>query len=186
VTRLTAAVLLTAAVTPFGVAASATVDRAVRAEVAVAGEGSPLDVRRIRVVDGLSPGESYRLPALAIRNHRASRTTYRLVVTADSPRAERRSPRRWLRFVPAAVVIDARRSRAVGAEIELPPDAQPGVYALVLGVRPGERDVARLTFRVEPAERMPAWRRQGAAFGAWVLPAFVGAILVLLLRRIRA
>ena len=71
--RLTAAVLATAAaaITIAGIAVSAAADAAVRAEVAVAGEGHPLDVRRIRIVDGLRPGESYRLPAVGIRNHRA-------------------------------------------------------------------------------------------------------------------
>ena len=48
---------------------SAAADGAVRAEVAVAGRGNPLDVRRIRIVDGLRPGESYRLPTFGVRNH---------------------------------------------------------------------------------------------------------------------
>ena len=61
--RLTAAVLATAAaITIAGNAVSAAVHTAVRAEVAVAGKDYPLDVRRIRIVDGLRPGESYRLP----------------------------------------------------------------------------------------------------------------------------
>jgi hypothetical protein len=186
VTRLTAAVLVTAAVALSGVVASATVDRAVRAEVAIAGDRNPLDVRGIRIIDGLSPGESYRLPAFAIRNRRDRRTTYRLVVSADATQAGRRFPRHWLRLVPAAVVIDARRSRAVGAQLELPPDAEPGVYALVLGVRPGGSEGARLTFRVEPAESTRAWPRPPSKLGTWVLPAVVGAALVFFLLRIRA
>jgi hypothetical protein len=186
VTRLTAAVLATAAVaiTIAGSAVSAAVDGAVRAEVAVAGKGRPLDVRWIRVVDGLSPGESYRLPAFGIRNHRSSRTAYRLVVCAAQ--AERRPPRRWLHFVPAAVVIDAGRSRAVGVRLELPDDAEPGLYAVVLGVRPGSSEGARLTFRIEPAESTRAWPRQAANLAMWVVPALVGAVLVVFLTRVGA
>ena len=179
--RLTAAVLATAAVanTIAGIAVSAAVDRAVRAEVAVAGKGHPLDVRRIRIVDGLSPGESYRLPAFGIRNHRGSRTTYRLVVSAGATQAERRPLRRWLHFVPGAVVIDAGRSRAVGVRLELPDDAAPGMYAVGFGVRPGGSEGARLTFRIEPAESTRPWLRQAENLAMWVAPALVGAILVL-------
>jgi len=64
VRRLTAAVATTAAVVALalvGIEVSAAVSTAVRAEVVVAGEGHPLDVRQIRIVDGLGPGESYRL-----------------------------------------------------------------------------------------------------------------------------
>ena len=183
--RLTAAVMATAAVaiTIAGIAVSAGVDRAVRAEVTVAGKGHPFDVRRIRIVDGLSPGESYRLPAFAIRNHRESRTVYRLVASAGAAQVERRPLRRWLQFVPAAVVIDAGRSRAVGVRLELPDAATPGVYAVALGVRPGGSEGARLTFRIEPAENTRPWRRQSENLAMWVGPALLGAVLIIFVVR---
>jgi hypothetical protein len=185
VRRSTAAVLATAAVaiTITGIAVCADVD-AVRAEVAVAGKEQPLDIRRIWIVDVLRPGESYRLPSFAIRNHRGIRTSYRLVASADATQAERRSPRYWLRFVPRAVVIDAGRSRAVGARLELPDDAEPGVYAVVLGVRPSGSEGARLTFRIEPAESTRAWLRPAADFAMWVVPTLCGAVFVVFLVRI--
>ena len=183
--RLTAAVLATAAVaiTVAGMAVSAAVDRAVRAEVAVAGNRHALDVRRIRIVDGLSPGASYRLPAFGIRNHRGSRTVYRLVVSAGVAQAERRPPRGWLHFVPAAVAIDAGRSRAVGVRLELPHDATPGVYAVVLGVRPGGPGGAHLTFRIEPAERTRAWVPPTADLATWMVTALIGVVVVAFLVR---
>ena len=183
--RSTAAVLAAAAVA-LGVAGSAVsdpVDGAVRAEVAVAGNRHPLDVRLIRILDGLTPGESYRLPAVGIRNHGGRRTSYRLTVAAGAARGERLPPRRWLRFVPAAVVIDAGQSRAVGVRLELPDDATRGVYAVVLGVRPGDRAGARLTFRVDAAEATRAWFRQAAILAMWVAPALTGAMLVVYLVR---
>jgi hypothetical protein len=185
VRRLTAAVLATAAVatTIAGIAVSAAGDSAVRAEVALSGKGHPLDVRRIRIIDGLSPGESYRLPAFGIRNHRGIRTAYRLVLSAGAAQAARRPSRRWLQLVPSAVVIDGGRSRAVGVRLEVPDDAQPGPYAVVLGVRPGGSDGARLTFRIEPAESTGAWIRQAANLAMWVVPALVGAVLVVVLVR---
>ena len=181
--RLTAAVLATAAaIAIVGNAVSAAVQTAVRAEVVVAGEGHPLDVRQIRIADGLRPGESYRLPAFGIRNHRGFRTAYRLVVSGAA-RWERRPPRRWLHFVPAAVVIDAGRSRAVGVRLELPDDAAPGVYAVVVGVRPGRSEGARLTFRIEPAEGTPPWLRQAENLAMWVALALAGAVLVVFVVR---
>jgi hypothetical protein len=179
VRRSTAAALATAAVaiTITGIAVSADV-RAVRADVAAAGKRHPLDVRRIRIVDSLNPGESYRLPAFGIRNHRGSRTAYRLVVSARAARTERRPPRAWLHFVPAAVVIDAERSRAVGVRLELPRDAVPGVYEVVLGVRPGGPEGARLTFRIEPAASTRTSLRHAASLAIWVVPAFLGAAFV--------
>jgi hypothetical protein len=157
---------------------SGSVDKTVRAEVAVAGEGHPLDIRRIRIVDGLSPGESYRLPAFGIRNHRGVRTAYRLVVSADAGQLGRRPPPPWLRFVPPAVVVDHGQSRAVGVRLELPDDAQPGLYAVVLGVRPGGPEGVRLTFRIEPAESKHAWLRWTANLATWVVPTLIAAALV--------
>jgi hypothetical protein len=186
VTRLTAAVLATAAVaiTIAGIAVSAALDEAVRAEVAIAAKGHPLDVARIRIIDGLSPGQSYRLPSFGVRNHRGIRTAYRLVASADAMQPERRPSRRWLRFVPPAVVIDAGRSRAVGVRLELPDDAEPGVYTVLVGVRPGGSEGARLAFRIEPAERERAWLRQPANLAMWVVSAFVGAVLVVVVVRV--
>jgi hypothetical protein len=185
VKRSTAAVLAAAAVaiTITGIALSADVDVAVRAEVAVAGKGHPLDLRRIRIVDDLSPGESYRLPSFAVRNHRGVRAAYRLVVFAGAAQAERRPPQRWLRFVPAAVAIDAGRSRAVGVRLELPRDAEPGVYAAVLGTRPGGPKGVLLTFRIEHAESTRAWLRQAASGAISVVAALIGAALVVSLVR---
>jgi hypothetical protein len=184
--RLTAAVLATAAAIAIaGDAVSASVDAAVRAAVVVAGEGHPLDVWRIRIVDGLRPGESYRLPTFGVRNHGRTRTAYRLVAFPGAAQAERRAPRDWLRFVPAAVVIDAGRSRAV-VRLELPDDAEPGVYAVVLGIRPGDSEGARLTFRIESAEDTHAWLRQAASLAMWVLATLVGAVLVVVLVRVGA
>ena len=83
-------------------------------------------------------------------------------------------------------MIDAGRSRAVGVRLELPDDAEPGVYAVVLGVRPGGSEGARLTFRIEPAESTPAWLRQAADLAMWVSLALVGAVLVVVLVRVGA
>ena len=181
--RLTAAVQATAAVaiTSTGIAVSAAGNGAVRAEMAVAGTGHPVDVRRMRIVDGLRPGESYRLPAFGIRNHRGTRAAYRVVAFAGAQQAERRPPRRWLRFLPGAVVIDPGRSRAIRVRLELPRDAEPGRYAVVLGIRPGGPEGARLTFRIEPAEGTPAWLRETTNLAMWVAPVLIGAALVLFL-----
>ena len=83
-------------------------------------------------------------------------------------------------------MIDAGQSRAVGVRLELPRDAEPGMYAVVLGVRPGGPEGARLTFRIEPAESTRAWLRQAANLAMWVVPALVGAVLVVFLVRVGA
>lgn len=182
--RLTAAVVTTAAVALalVGIEVSAAFDAAVRAEVVVAGEGYPLDVRRIRIVDGLRPGESYRLPTFGIRNSRDFRTAYRLVVSAGAAPGERRPPGRWFRFVPTAVVLEAGRTHAVGVRLELPRDAEPGAYAVVLGSRPGGSEGARLTFRIEPSEGTSALRRQTVSLAMWVVTVLVVVVLAFLIR----
>lgn len=174
--RPTAAVLAAAAaaLVAVGVALSAGPDTAVRAEVVVAGERHPLEVRRIRIVDGLRPGRSYRLPAVTIRNDRGVSTTFRLVVLPGVAR-------RWLRAVPAEVAIDAGRSRAFGLRLELPDDTEPGVYAVVLGARPGGAEGARLTFRVERAET-ERWVRQATSLAMWIVPALAGAALLVVVK----
>lgn len=185
--RLTAAVATTAAVLValVGNAVSAAVHTAVRAEVVLPREGHTLDVRQIRIVDGLRPGESYRLPTFSIRNHRGVRTAYRLVASAGEARGDRRPPQGWLRFVPAAVAIDAGRTHAVGVRLEVPGDAAPGAYAVVLGARPGSSEGARLTFRIVPAESARTWR-VATHPAVWVVPALVGAVLVVFLVRVGA
>jgi len=184
VTRLTAAAALataaavTSAIVGFEVSAAA--DAAVRAEVdvAVAGGAYPLDVRRIRIVDDLSPGASYRLPTIGLRNHRGVRTAYRIVVSGAAPHAARRPPRPWLRYVPAVVVIDPGRSRPIRLRLEVPRDAEPGWYAAVLGARPGGPRGARLTFRIEPSGSAGASLRHVANLPMWaVIPALAGALL---------
>lgn len=169
--RLSAAVMATAAAVAgtfaaFDVSAAT---HAVRAEVVVAREGQPLAVRQIRVVDGLRPGESYRLPVIGIRNQRGLRTTYRLVVAGAA--------RNWLRFVPARVLIDAGRSRTVALRLDPPHEAEPGVYAVTIAVRPGGSGGARLTFSVEPAG-MTGWGRRPAVLTMWIVAAVAGAILL--------
>ena len=185
--RLTAAVMATAAaaVTAAGVAVSAAGDEAVRAEMAVAARERPLDVGRIRIVDALTPGESYRLPSFGVRNHHRVRTAYRLVVSYGAAQRELRPPRRWVHLEPAAAVIDPGRSRAVQLRLEVPRDAEPGEYAVVLGVRPGGRDAARLTFRVEPTDHRD-WVREAPTVALWLVPALLGAGLSVALVRIGA
>jgi hypothetical protein len=70
--------------------------------------------------------------------------------------------------------------------LELPDDAEPGMYAVVLGIRPGGSEGVRLTFRVEPAEGTGAWLRQATSLAMWVVAALVGAVLVVFLARVGA
>jgi hypothetical protein len=173
VTRFTAAVIATAAAAAGTLAVidvSAADDAAVRAEVVLAREGQLLDVRRIRIVDGLLPGRTYRLPAVGIRNRRGRATTYRLVVL-------RGTAHRWLRVVPAQVAIDAGRSRTVALRLDLPHEAEPGVYAVTIAVRPGGSGGARLTFSVEPAGAT-GWARRPAGLMMWIVAAVAGAIFL--------
>lgn len=172
-TTLPAAVLAAAAAAAgafVAIEVPAAASPAVRAEVTIAREGHPLDVRRIRIVDGLLPGRTYRLPAVGIRNRRGRATTYRLVVLPGTAN-------RWLRVVPARLAIDAGRSRTVGLRLQLPHEAEPGVYAVTIGVRPGGSDGARLTFRVEPAGTA-GWTRRPARLAIWIAATVAGAIVL--------
>ena len=171
--RLSAAVLAAAAAAAgafVAIEVSVAANPAVRAEVTIAREGYPLDVRRIRIVDGLLPGRTYRLPAVGIRNRRGRAATYRLVVVPGTAH-------RWLRVVPAQLAIAAGRTRAVGLRLQLPHAAEPGVYAVTIRVRPGRSEGARLTFRVEPAGTA-GWTRRPGGLAIWIAAAVAGAILL--------
>ena len=187
--RLTAAVLATAAVamTIAGIARlNAAVDRAVRAEVAVADEGHPISTSvGYGSSTACSPGESYRLPAVGIRNHRGSRTAYRLVVSAGAAQAEG-APTATLAALRAGRRRDRRRAVACGRRAARAAGRRRTgrVYSIVLGVRPG-RFGRRASDISDRAGREPRARGFDRAenLAMWVLPALVGAVLVVALVR---
>ena len=183
--RLTAAVLATAAVgtTVVGIGSPPLSTRR-------CGPRSPLQGRDIRSTsDGYGSSTAYsrrELPPAGVRRSESPRSPHRLPSRRLRRRGARRTapPRRWLRFVPAAAVIDAGQSRAVAVQLQLPADAEPGVYGVVLGVRPGDSEGARLTFRIEPAESTRAWLRQAANLAIVGDPRVdgSGSLVVLLVR----
>ena len=177
---MVAAALVAAATILAGAGVAA--DAPVRAKMSVADPGRTVDVERILILDTLKPGERYRLPTIGIRNHRGVRGTYRLVVSRRAVAVELRPSQSWLHFVPPSVSIGAGRSRAVGILLELPDDAEPGVYVAVLGVHPGPDEATRLAFSVEPVEPENGLTR-AATIAALLLVASTGTALVLITLR---
>lgn len=166
---------------------------------ATADRGVALDIGRIDVRQDLTPGGSYRLPVLGVRNPGDERTSYRMVV---SPVADERreSPREeWFEFSPAELTLDPGETQAVNARITLPSGADPGDYIALVGpqivaeaagAQVGAAAAARLTFTVEPASLLEAWWLKVKRFFSdntpwtWLVPSLLAfAALVALVGR---
>jgi hypothetical protein len=160
---------------------------------AAAATGVSIDVARIVVSQRLAPGGVYRLPAFGIRNPGSERTVYRLGVTYLQGQTGKRPPAEWFHFTPDTIVLDAGESQAVSARVELPPGADSGDYAALVGAqivpeqsgaRVGAAAAARLTFAVEPSSGLEAWLRRierlfsDQAPWSWFFPVLVASTLL--------
>jgi len=136
------------------------------APAVAASTGVSIDVGKIAVSEVLEPGEEYRLPTFGVRNPGTEPTTYRVVVTyldgqtAASPAAS------WFTFDPGELTVGPGESRAVHTRLTVPPDAEPGEYAALIGpqivsqgsgAQVGAAAAAKLTFKVAESRGLGAW-----------------------------
>jgi hypothetical protein len=138
------------------------------APAAMASTGVAVDVGRIAVEEHLAPGGEYRLPAFGVRNPGTEPATYRLVLSPEGGQTAASPSEAWFRFDPAELTLEPDASRAVHTRIVIPPDAEPGEYAVLIGpeivaVRTGAQVGAaaavRLTFTVGEAGGIDGWLR---------------------------
>lgn len=158
---------------------------------AAASTGVSIDVGSIAVSEVLVPGEEYTLPTFGVRNPGTEATTYRIVVTYLDAQAASAPSEAWFSFEPAEITIAPGESRPVRTRLILPPDAEPGEYAALIGpqivsqgdgAQVGAAAAARLTFTVGESSGLDAWLRMLGRFLAqnpWLL-ALGGLVLLYL------
>lgn len=130
--------------------------------------GVSIDVARIAVSEDLLPGNEYRLPMFGVRNPGTEPTTYHLTISYVDDQAALQPPKSWFEFGPAEMTLGASESRRVQTRLVIPPDAEPGDYAALIGpqiasgeagARIGAAAAARLSFTVVPSSWLDGWLR---------------------------
>jgi hypothetical protein len=164
-----------------------------------ASRGVSIDLGRIEIEQKLTPGGSYRLPVMGVRNPGTERTSYELHASALQVEGREAPPESWFRFSPSRLTLKPGDTRSVKVRIVLPTSADPGEYAALVGpqivtkgagAQVGAAAASRITFAVEPASLIQAWwLKLKTFFGdnapwSWLVPAV--ALMSLLARRLRS
>jgi hypothetical protein len=159
-----------------------------------ASTGVSIDVGSIAVSEELAPGGSYHLPSFGVRNPGDEPTSYRLVVSYIDGQEAMRPPEAWFTFEPATLVLEGGASAPVRTRLTIPPDAEPGAYAALIGpqitptgggAQVGAGAAARLSFTVADEGGLRGWLRWLGRFLAenpWIVAL---AALVALLVAVR-
>jgi hypothetical protein len=169
------------------------------AQTATASKGVAIDLGRIEIEQKLSPGGSYRLPVMGVRNPGTDTTSYELAASPVEVDGREAPPADWFHFSPARLTLKPKEARAVKVRLELPTGADPGDYIALVGpqiitkgsgAQVGAAAASRVTFTVEPATWLQAeWLKLKTFFsehapGSYVLPLVL--LLALLAYRIRS
>lgn len=141
----------------------------VGAAPAAAGRAVSVDVGAIAVREQLVPGGEYRLPTFGVRNPGTETTSYVLAVSYIDGQEGFQPPAEWFSFEPATLTLDVGESRAIETTLTIPPGAEPGEYAALIGPQitaqgngpqVGAGAAARLSFTIQPSSALEAWLRQ--------------------------
>ncbi len=133
-----------------------------------ASTGVSIDVGSIAISEQLAPGGAYHLPAFGVRNPGDDPTAYRVVVSYVDGQLAQRPPEAWFTFTPTSLSLDGGASAPVRTLLEVPPDAEPGEYAALVGpqivptgggAQVGAGAAARVTFTVTDAGGIGGWLR---------------------------
>ena len=98
------------------------------AGTASAERGVALDLGKVEIAQALTPGGSYHLPPVGVRNPGDDRTTYRMVVSSVAGQSRASVPESLVHFSPGEVTLGPGRTRKVQPRLSLPTGADPGNY----------------------------------------------------------
>lgn len=151
-------------------------------------QGAALDRARIDVDEPLEPGGRYELPELGVRNPGTAPTAYQMAAQ-PTDRAEHTAKPDWFVFSPDQFALDPDDDQGVGVALELPDDAEPGGYEVLLaaqvtpdgqGARVGGAAASQLSFEIGQASQAdgqgPAELGEGP--GRWLALALLAALVV--------
>jgi hypothetical protein len=166
---------------------------------ALASKGVAIDLGRVEIQQKLTPGGSYRLPVMGVRNPGTETTSYELKASPLLLKGRDAPSESWFRFSPARLTLKPKETRAVKVRIDLPTRADPGNYVALVGpqivtngsgAQVGAAAASRVTFSVEPATTLGAyWLKLKTFFSdhapwSYVVPLVF--LLALLAYRIRS
>jgi hypothetical protein len=167
--------------------------------VARADRGVAIDLGRIEIEQKLTPGGSYQLPMMGVRNPGTETTSYALMASPVEVKGRKAPAAGWFHFSPAKLTLESMETRAVKVRLELPAGADPGDYVALVGpqivtkgsgAQVGAAAASRVTFAVEPASALEAyWLKVKTFFSdhapwSYVVPLVL--LLALLAYRIRS
>jgi hypothetical protein len=170
------------------------------ANPALASTGVAVDLGRIEITEQLSPGGSYNLPTIGVRNPGTERTTYAMVANPVIDPSRVAPPKEWFHFEPTTVTLEPGESEPVRVRLVLPTNASPADYIVLVGAQiqssgqgasVGAAAAARTTFTIRPANGLQAvatWFVQTFSdLLPWsaIVPSVIGVGLVLWLVRRR-
>ena len=160
--------------------------------------GVAIDLGRIDIQQKLTPGGSYRLPTMGVRNPGTERTSYELKANPLVLQGRKAPPEGWFHFSPSKLTLKPNQTVQVKIRIDLPTGAAPGDYVALVGpqivtngtgAQVGAVAASRVSFTVEPATWLQAWWLKIKAFfsdhapWSYVLP--LVSLLSLLAWRVR-
>jgi hypothetical protein len=163
------------------------------AGTASAERGVALDLGKVEIAQALTPGGSYHLPPVGVRNPGDDRTTYRMVVSSVAGQSRAPVPESWVHFSPGEVTLGPGQTRKVQPRLSLPTGADPGNYEGLLaaqivtggaGTQVGAAAAAKLTFEVESTTLLGAWWHKLSTASTehapwtWLIPAVLASALV--------
>jgi len=143
-----------------------------QAAIVSAAKGVAVDLGVIEIDEPLSPGGTYRLPTLGVRNPGDEAGTYSMRIGQTGGTAAELQGA-WFTFSPAEFQLDPGANTPVSITLHLPADVAPGRYEGLLsaglapdgeGAQVGAAAAARLTFEVQPSTSVEALLRQLTTF----------------------
>ena len=180
-------------------AAAAAAAGTVASASAQASRGVAIDLGRVDIEQRLTPGGSYELPVLTVRNPGTEKTSYELNASPVRSDEGDPPPAAWFQFRPSRLTLDPDQTRRVRVRIELPTGAEPGTYVALVGpqilsagdgAQIGAAASARVSFEVEPASLLQAWWLKAKTFlsdrAPWWYVGLAVVLLIVLARRVRS
>jgi hypothetical protein len=158
-----------------------------------ADRGVALDLGKVEIAEALTPGGSYHLPPVGVRNPGDEVTKYRMVVSSGVGHSGTPLPAGWIDFSPRELTLQPGQTKSVETRLSLPTGADPDDYEGLLaaqivtegrGAQVGAAAATKLTFQVESATLLGAWwNRLSMWFSdngpwTWIVPAILVSSLI--------
>jgi hypothetical protein len=133
---------------------------------ASASRGVAIDLGRVQIEQRLTPGGSYRLPVMGVRNPGTETTSYELMASPLAVDGRKAPPEAWFHFAPATLTLEPQETEVVEVRIDVPTGADAGNYVALVGpkimtrgggAQVGAAAASRVTFSVEPATALQAY-----------------------------